>query len=327
MTVAGQAGGVAVLAGGVGAARLLSGLVRVVPPGGLTAVVNTGDDTVLHGLTICPDLDTITYTLGGANDTERGWGLAGETWHAIEALERFASVRPHGSGAGATWFRLGDRDLATHLYRSHRLAEGATLTTVTDEVRRAYGVGVRLVPMTDDPAPTEVSIAGEGWVSFQTYFVGRRHSVAIDGVRFGAATHAAHASRTALAALDDAATIVVAPSNPIVSLGPLLAFDDIRRRIEAARDRVVAVSPIVGGAAIKGPADRMLIELGHESSVVGVARVYASIAATLVIDEVDRHLAHAVEAAGMRAVVTDTIMRDEAAAAALAGVVLDAVRA
>ncbi len=318
---------VAVLAGGVGAARMLAGLVAVCRPGELSAVVNTGDDTVLHGLTICPDLDTITYTLGKANDTERGWGLAGETWHAIEALERFAGVRPAGSGAGATWFRLGDRDLATHLYRTHRLSEGASLTVVTDEIRRAYGVGVPLVPMADAPAPTEVSIVGEGWTSFQTYFVGRRHSVPIDGVRFGADTHGAAVNPAALAVLDAADTIVIAPSNPIVSLGPLLAFDEIRRRLVARRERVVAVSPIIGGAALKGPADRMLTELGYESSVTGVARLYATLAATLVIDTVDRDLARAVELEGMRPVVTDTIMSDERVAAALATSVLGAVTA
>lgn len=318
---------VAVLAGGVGAARMLAGLVAVVPEGELVAVVNTGDDTVLHGLTICPDLDTITYTLGRANDTERGWGLAGETWHTLGALERFAAVRPEGSGAGATWFQLGDRDLATHLYRTHRLAEGASLTDVTDEVRRAYGVPVRLVPMSDAPAPTEVSIVGEGWASFQTYFVGRRHSVPVDGVRFGADTHGAPVNPAALAALDAADVIVIAPSNPIVSLGPLLAFDEIRRRLVARRDRVVAVSPIVGGAALKGPADRMLTELGHTSSVAGVARLYATLASTLVIDTVDRDLAPAVEQEGMRAVVTDTIMRDEGVAAALAAAALGAVTA
>lgn len=318
---------VAVLAGGVGAARMLAGLVAVCRPGELAAVVNTGDDTVLHGLTICPDLDTITYTLGKANDTERGWGLAGETWHAIDALERFADVRPAGSGAGATWFRLGDRDLATHLYRTHRLTEGASLTTVTDEIRRAYGVGVPLVPMADAPAPTEVSIVGEGWTSFQTYFVGRRHSVPIDAVRFGADTHGAAVNPAALAVLDAADTIVIAPSNPIVSLGPLLAFDEIRRRLVARRHRVVAVSPIIGGSALKGPADRMLTELGYESSVTGVARLYATLAATLVIDTVDRDLARAVELEGMRPVVTDTIMSDERVAAALATTVLGAVNA
>jgi LPPG:FO 2-phospho-L-lactate transferase len=322
---------VTVLAGGVGAARMLAGLVPVVPEGELTAVVNTGDDTVLHGLTICPDLDTITYTLGRANDTERDWGLAGETWHALEALERFAAVRPAGSEAGATWFRLGDRDLATHLYRTHRLAEGATLTTVTDEVRRAYGVPVTLVPMSDAPAPTEVSIVGEGWVSFQTYFVGRRHGVPIDAVRFGADTHRgagdpAIVNPAALAALDEADVIVIAPSNPIVSLGPLLAFPEIRARIEERRDDVVAVSPIVGGTALKGPADRMLVELGHEASVTGVARLYAPLAAALVMDEIDRGLAPAVELEGMRAVVTDTIMGNEERAIALARAVLGAVR-
>ena len=181
---------IGVLSGGVGAARLLVGLQQVVEPAQLTALVNVGDDTVLHGLTICPDLDTITYTLAGAIDLERGWGLAGETWRVMAALERFASVRPPGSGAGATWFGLGDRDLATHLYRTHRLGEGATLTEVTAEIAAAYGVGVRLLPITDDPLQTRLVVAGEGEIGFQEYFVARRHQVPITGVRFAGADRA-----------------------------------------------------------------------------------------------------------------------------------------
>jgi len=315
---------VTVLAGGVGAARLLAGLQQVVDPRTLTAVVNVGDDTQLHGLSICPDLDTITYTLGGANDAERGWGLTGETWRVMGALERFAGVRPSGSGAGATWFGLGDQDLATHLYRTHRLGEGATLTTVTDEIARAYGVGPRLLPVTDDAVRTMLAVAGEGELGFQEYFVGHRHQVPITGVRFAGADDA-RPSDEAVAAIDQAAVVVIAPSNPIVSIGPLLAVPGVRDLVRARREVTIAVSPIVGGRALKGPADRMLAELGHDVSVTGVARLYRDLAAVLVIDHADAALAGQVEAEGVRCVVTDTVMTSPDVAAVLASTVLGEV--
>jgi LPPG:FO 2-phospho-L-lactate transferase len=314
---------IGVLSGGVGAARLLVGLQQVVEPAQLTALVNVGDDTVLHGLTICPDLDTITYTLAGEVDLERGWGLAGETWGVMAALERFASVRPPGSGAGATWFGLGDQDLATHLYRSHRLGEGATLTEVTAELAAAHGVGVRLLPITDDPLRTRLVVAGEGEIGFQEYFVARRHQVPITGVRFDGVDRA-RLTAAAAEVLGDADLLVIAPSNPIVSIGPVLAVAGVRHALERARERTVAVSPIVGGRALKGPADRMLAELGHPVSVVGIAQLYRDVSATLVIDEADRDLADAVTAEGVRCVVTDTIMRSADVAASLARVVLGA---
>jgi LPPG:FO 2-phospho-L-lactate transferase len=314
---------VVVLSGGVGAARYLAGLRRVLSGETVCAVVNTGDDLVLHGLSISPDLDTVTYTVGGAIDTERGWGLSSETWRVMESLGRFAAVRPSGSAAAATWFNLGDQDLATHCYRTARLAEGASLTEATDEIRRAFGVPFRLLPMSDDPCPTMVTVPGEGEISFQEYFVGRRHAVPVSAVRFGDGT--ARPTGAVLEALDRADVIVVAPSNPIVSIGPLVAFPEVRDRLVAKRARVVAVSPIIGGAALKGPADRMLVELGHESSVVGVARLYEPFAGTLVIDEVDAGAAAAVERSGMRALVTGTIMSDPERAAALARVTLEAV--
>jgi LPPG:FO 2-phospho-L-lactate transferase len=313
---------IAVLAGGVGAARFLRGLVQVTES--ITAVVNTGDDTVLHGLTICPDLDTVTYTLAGEIDPERGWGLAGETWRAMEALERFARVRPAGSSAGGTWFGLGDADLATHLYRSHRLAEGATLSDVTAEVAEAFGVGVRLLPMSDDRIETRVVVAGEGEIGFQEYFVGRRHAVPITGVRFAGAESARPAPRV-LAGLEEADVVVIAPSNPIVSIGPILAVPGVRDVLVARRDSVVAISPIVAGAALKGPADRMLRELGGESSVVEVARRYRDVVGALVIDVADAAFATAVEAEGVRCVVTPTVMRTSAVAAELASTALSAV--
>ncbi len=312
---------ITVLSGGVGAARLLAGLQQVVDPATISAVVNVGDDTVLHGLSISPDLDTITYTLAGAIDLERGWGLAGETWRTMEALERFGTVRPPGSSAGGTWFGLGDQDLATHLYRTHRLEEGARLTEVTSEVARAYGVAVRLLPVTDDLLRTMVQVAGEGEIGFQDYFVRRRHQVPITGVRFDGAD-AANVTPEAADALTAAEVVVIAPSNPIVSIGPVLAVPGVRSLIEKARARVVAVSPIVGGRALKGPADRMLAELGHPVSAVGIARLYRDLAGTLVIDETDRELAGDVEAEGVRCIVTDTVMRTADVSAALGRTIL-----
>lgn len=300
---------IAVLAGGVGAARFLRGLLAAVPASTVTAIVNTGDDTELHGLAISPDLDTITYTLAEATDPERGWGLAGETWHAMGALARYARVRPERSSAAATWFNLGDRDLATHFYRTARLAEGATLTEVTAEINRAWGLELSVVPMTDDRFRTVVTLAGSGeQVSFQDYFVRLRHDVAVSGVHFE--HDGARLSTAARSALTDADVIVVAPSNPLVSIGPIRTLPGVDQLLADRRRHVVAISPIVGGAALKGPADRMLRELGMQASVVGVAELYAPIAAVLVIDPLDAHLADEVETAGIRCVVEPSIMSD-----------------
>ena len=315
---------IAVLCGGVGAARLLAGMVRAWPPSDLTAVVNTGDDTMLHGLAISPDLDTVTYTLAGAIDPERGWGLHGETWAAMEALGRYTPERPAGSTAGGTWFNLGDRDLATHLYRTHRLAEGATLSMVTAEIGAAWGVAVRLLPMSDDPVHTMVQVEGEGELGFQEYFVGRAHSVAITGVRFAGIDQATPAPGV-LELIDTAAAIVVAPSNPVVSIGPILALPGLRDLLAARQKQVVAISPIVGGRAIKGPADRMLAELGVPVSASGVAAWYHDVAGTIVIDAVDADLAPEIEATGQRCVVTDTMMRTPDVAAALGTTAVEAL--
>jgi len=316
---------ITVLAGGVGAARYLRGLLAAVDPSTVTAIVNIGDDTVLHGLAISPDLDTVTYTLAGAIDPVRGWGLVDETWRAMGALARYEPVRPEGSRAGATWFGLGDQDLATHLYRTARLAEGATLTQVTAEIVGAWGLGLRLLPVTDAAVRTLVDTVDHGTLGFQEYFVGHHHSIPVTGVRFAGAEHA-RPGPDVLAALDDAEAIVIAPSNPLVSIGPLRAIPGIDAALQARRDRVVAVSPIVAGAALKGPADRMLVELGHEPSVVGVARLYAPVCGTLVIDEADAGLADAVAAEGMRCIVTPTVMSSPELARRLAETTLEAVR-
>jgi LPPG:FO 2-phospho-L-lactate transferase len=318
-------GVIAALAGGVGAARLLGGMTRVVPERDITVVINTGDDTVLHGLHVSPDLDTVTYSLAGVVNPETGWGLAGETWAAMDALERYG---------GATWFRLGDRDLATHLYRTQRLHDGAPLSTITSEVATSWGVGPSLLPMSDDPVRTRVTLAGNGGgepggrpeeteVEFQDYFVRRRHAVEVQAVRFEGAESARPAPGV-LEAIEGATTVVVCPSNPIVSIGPILAVPGVEETIARRRADTVAVSPIVAGAALKGPADRLLTELGHEASVVGVARLYARLASILVVDEADAALADRVEAEGLRCVVAPAVMSTPERAAALAKVVLAA---
>jgi LPPG:FO 2-phospho-L-lactate transferase len=305
---------IAVLAGGVGAARFLVGLVGVVEPGEITAIVNTADDTVLHGLHVSPDLDTVTYTLAGAVNPATGWGLVGESFAAMDALDRYGAP---------TWFRLGDRDLGTHLYRTGRLAAGAHLSDVVAEVAAAWGLGLRLLPMSDDRVRTRLELVEGGEVAFQEYFVHLRHSVPVRRVRFEGAESARPAPGV-LEALAEAETIVVAPSNPIVSIGPILAVPGIAEMLESRRERVVAISPIVGGTALKGPAGRLLVELGGESSVVGVARHLQARIGTLVIDEADRALAPEVEALGMRCLVTATVMGTPEVAADLARAVLAA---
>ncbi len=299
---------VSVVCGGVGAARFLRALAGIHPSEATIGVVNTGDDTVMHGLSISPDIDTITYTLAGAIDPDRGWGLREETWRAMDALGRFVPVRPIGSSAAPTWFNLGDQDLATHFYRTARLREGATLTEVTAEIAVAWGITQQLIPMSDNRVTTMVTLRDEGIeVPFQEYFVQRQHSVPVAAVRFDGAAQAT-LTTAAMTAFSESDAVVIAPSNPLVSIAPIRALAGVDAVLSARRDSVVAISPIVGGAALKGPADRMLEELGHEASVVGVARLYAEIAATLVIDPVDAHLAAAVEAAGMRVVITPSVM-------------------
>ena len=327
---------ITVLAGGVGAARLLRGMVRAVPASDVTAIVNTADDVILHGLHVSPDLDTVTYTLAEAGNPETGWGLAGETWQAMDALERLG---------GSAWFRLGDRDLGTHLHRTGRLAAGAGLTAITAEITAAWGLELTLLPMTEDrvatmmtlaptdgtrtPADRQADEAASGQASrevgFQEYFVRLGHSVAVESVRFDGASESLPGPGV-LDALADADVVVIAPSNPIVSIGPLLAVPGIAEALRSRRADTVAVSPIVAGAALKGPADRLMRELGHEASVVGVARIYRDIAATLVVDTADAGLAGAVEAEGMACVVTDTIMSSPEVAADLSRRILEVSR-
>jgi LPPG:FO 2-phospho-L-lactate transferase len=298
---------------------MLSGLVRVVPPSSITAIVNVGDDTVLHGLHISPDLDTITYTLAGMDNRETGWGVAGETWTVMDELARLG---------GESWFRLGDRDLATHLFRTERLRAGDSLTKVTAAIATRRGIAVRLLPVTDDAVRTMLTLtqatdlgpAGTE-VAFQDYFVRLRHDVAVGAVRFDGAEEA-RPTADVVEALRVADRIIVCPSNPIVSIGPLLAVPGVRAALAARREDVTAISPIVAGAALKGPADRLMAELGTEPSVVGVARLYAPWVSTLVIDEADRERVRAVEAEGVRCVVAPTVMDSAERAATLARVVM-----
>jgi LPPG:FO 2-phospho-L-lactate transferase len=303
-----------VLCGGVGAARLLAGIVDVVDPASVTAIVNVADDVIVHGLHISPDLDTITYTLGGLNNAVSGWGVVDESWRVMDELEVLG---------GPTWFRLGDRDLATHLYRTGRLDAGASLSAITSELAARRRVGIAILPVTDDPVATIVATRAGERLEFQEYFVARRHDVDVVGVEF----RGADAARPAPGVLDAIATaskVVIAPSNPILSIDPILAVPGVRAAVDARRADVVAVSPIVAGAALKGPADRLLGDLGHEPSALGVARHYRDLVGTFVLDELDRSLRAEVEALGMHCVVTDTVMAAPSRAAALAKVLVDA---
>jgi LPPG:FO 2-phospho-L-lactate transferase len=308
----------AALAGGVGAARFLAGLVDVVDPATLSVVVNTGDDDEFHGLWVSPDLDSVTYRLAGASNPDTGWGLAGETFATIDALNRYGAE---------TWFRLGDRDLATHLYRTRRLRDGASLSEVTAEIAAAWGVDVRIMPMTDDRVATRIT-ARDGTatveLAMQDWFVRRQAEPPVVAVAFAGADASTPAPGV-LEAIDRADTILVCPSNPVISIGPILAVPGIRDALVRRRARVVGVSPIVGGAPVRGPADRLMGPLGIEVSCVGVASAYRDFCSALVIDAKDAHLAPQVEALGVRAVVTDTVMRDARVAAALARNTLAAV--
>ena len=300
---------VVALAGGVGGAKLAHGLSLSLSPSELTIIVNTGDDFEHLGLHISPDLDTVMYTLAGLAHPDTGWGLAGETWNFLEALERLG---------GDTWFRLGDRDLATHVERSRRLWAGATLTEVTAALCRALGVGPRVLPMTDDVVETRVQTSA-GELDFQEYFVHQQCRPRVRGFRF-AGLESATATDQVLAAIASAGLVVFCPSNPFVSLDPILSLPRVREGL--ASKPVVAVSPIVGGRAIKGPAAKMMTELRLEVSPVAVARHYAGLLRGFVVDRVDEALAPAMREGGVRVLVTNTIMKTAADRARLAGEVL-----
>jgi LPPG:FO 2-phospho-L-lactate transferase len=289
------------LAGGVGASKLLLGLYEVMNPTDLTIIVNTGDDILLHGLKISPDLDIVTYTLAGIVDASKGWGYRGETFHALKRLAAFG--RPN-------WFNLGDRDLATHIHRTAMLAEGKTLSQAADFIRTALGVKSRVLPMSDSPIPTIID-SNEGPLHFQEYLVKRRAEPVVKGIRF-AGVQSALPAPGVLEVIRDAERILVCPSNPLISIGPILAVPQIRDELRAHKEKVFAVCPIVGGKSLKGPSDKMLAQLGHDATALGVAKLYADFTGTFIIDPADKSQSAAISALGMKVVVLPTVMKSRA---------------
>ena len=290
---------VTALAGGVGGSKLLVGLQDALAPDALTAVVNTADDAVVYGVHVSPDVDIVTYWLAGIADRTRGWGIDGDTFNVVEAFGRLGTD---------TWFGLGDADFATCLFRTQRMSDGAVLSTITDEIRRSLGVETRILPMSDDPVRTRIVCADGRTLEFQEYFVKERQEPEVAEVRFAGIADAKPAPGV-VEAIADAERVVVCPSNPVLSVAPILSLPGVREALREHSD-VVAVSPIVGGRALKGPADRLLPAAGAESSATGVARLYADFCDTFVLDRRDAAEAEAIEALGMRAATLDTIMSD-----------------
>jgi LPPG:FO 2-phospho-L-lactate transferase len=305
---------VAVLTGGVGGARFLRGIVDVVDPATVTAIVNVGDDLEVLGLSVSPDLDSVLYALAGIADEDRGWGRADETWNALATVE---------SVGGESWFRLGDRDLGLHVVRTQALREGASLSAVTARLAAALGVETTVLPATDEQLRTWLDTT-KGSFSFQEWFVARAHRDPVDRVRFEGATEARPAPGV-LEALHDADLILIAPSNPFVSIGPILAVERIRYALERRRVPCVAVSPLIGGLAVRGPAGGMLQRLQGGTTAAHVASCYPGLIDLLVLDEQDAADAEAVSSAGVRPVITQTLMRDAAARKQLAEAALNAV--
>lgn len=303
---------VTALAGGIGAGKFLRGLVRAVAPEAVTVIANTGDDIAMHGLHVSPDLDSVTYWLGDVFDRERGWGRRDETFRATEELRSFDPEQ--------AWFNLGDLDLATHLYRTNLLAAGETLTSATAAVARRFGVVPRIIPMSDDPVTTRISVVADGEeleLHFQDYWVRRGGRDEVKAVRY----EGAERSRPALGVLEalaDADAVVLCPSNPVASLGPILAVPGIREAVGARRTDVVGVSGIVAGAPLAGMADRLMPAAGAEVTAAGAAQCYRGLLGAWVVDDVDRALIPRIEATGLRVGATDSIMTDDAKAEALA---------
>jgi len=301
------------LAGGVGAARFLRGLVRVAAPEDITVIVNTGDDRAFYGVHVSPDIDIVTYTLAGRVDRQRGFGLEGDSFSVIEAL---------GALGHETWFRLGDADFATCQHRTLQLAGGAGLASVTDDIRRRFGVSSRLLPMSEDPCPTLVELSDGGRVHFEEYLVRDGAPSDVEGVDLSAA-RAATPGPGVLEALRDARSIIFCPSNPVVSIGPILAVPGVRDAVRESEAPVVAISPIVAGAPVKGPADALLRGTGSEVSARGVARLYRDLADGFVLDSRDADEVADVQALGLRCIALDTLMSDPGVAERLARDVLE----
>lgn len=304
---------IVVLAGGVGAARFLQGVVQIVPQDQLTVIVNTGDDREFYGLHVSPDIDIILYTLAGVVDEKQGWGIRGDTYHTMKQLTLYGNE---------DWFMLGDSDLATHIHRSNLLRQGKTLSEVTDNLRTRFGLEARILPMSDQPVATHVQTPA-GLLHFQEYMVKRRFADEVQNVVFEGIKEARPAPGV-LDVLKQADAILLAPSNPIVSIGSILAVPGVHDVLHEASGMIVAVSPLIGGAPIKGPADKLMRGLGMEVSAVGVARCYRDFLDVMVIDNEDAHLVEEIAELGIPAIATDTIMRDNATKAALARNVLQA---
>lgn len=302
---------VVALAGGVGGAKLALGLAHVLPAEHLTVAVNTADDFEHWGLYICPDLDTVTYTLAGVANPETGWGLKDETWNVLAAMEKVG---------GETWFRLGDKDLAKHLERTRRLKAGESLTSIMADLARRLGTNTRIVPMSDQPVRTMVTTPN-GELAFQDWFVRRRCEPVVTSVRFAGVEQAR--PHKVLADFAGTRAVIVCPSNPFVSVAPILALPGVRSALQNARCPRIAVTPIVGGQAIKGPAAKMLAELGHDVSALGVARFYTGLVDGFVLDALDSKLGPQIEALGMRVLITDTMMRNDADKERLAAATLE----
>ncbi|HUC54536.1 MAG TPA: 2-phospho-L-lactate transferase [Candidatus Cybelea sp.] len=299
------------LAGGVGASKLLLGLYEEMDPADLTIIVNTGDDIVLHGVKISPDLDIVTYTLAGVVDTKKGWGLRGETFHALKHLAGFG--RPN-------WFNLGDRDLATHIHRTAMLNEGKTLSQAADNIRKALGVKSRILPMSDTPIPTIID-SNEGELHFQEYLVKRRTEPVVKGIRF-ANVESARPAPGVLEAIREADRVLICPSNPLISIGPILAMPGVRDELRAHKEKVFAICPIVAGKSLKGPSDKMLAQLGHQPTALGVAKLYADFTGTFVSDPADKSQSAAISALGMKVAILPTVMKTHAQKRTLARALL-----
>ncbi len=299
----------------MGAAKFLRGLIRSADPASLTIVVNTADDDRFFGLAVSPDLDTITYTLAGVSPRGRGWGVAGDRFRCLGALARLYD--------DAGWFQLGDRDLATHIYRTDRLARGATLSAVTAELGRAFDVTPRILPMTDQPVRTMIHTS-RGRLSFQRYLIAERARPRVRSITYQGARSARPAPGV-LAAIRDARAVLIAPSNPFLSIGPILAVPGIRRALAARRGPVAAISPLVRGRAVTGPLARLLRRFGYPATSVGIARCYRPFLDALVIDRSDRNEAAALEREGCRAILADTLLTTPARAQRVASTVLDAL--
>ncbi len=304
---------IVVLAGGVGAARFLQGLVQVVPQSRITVIGNTGDDRDFYGLHVSPDLDIVTYTLAGVVDETHGWGIRNDTYNTMSQLTSYGNE---------DWFMLGDRDLATHIHRTNLLHQGKTLSEVTENLRRQFGLDIRLLPMSDQPIATHVRTP-VGLLHFQEYMVQRHCADEVQDVLFVGANEARPAPGV-LDAIKEAEAILLAPSNPIVSIGSILSVPGIHDTLHEASGMVIAVSPIIGDAPIKGPADKLMRGLKMEVSAVGVTRCYRDFLDVMVIDQQDAHLAPAIEDLGIPTITTNTIMKDDATKAALARTVLAA---